>query len=1525
MKQFLFFLLIVFSLSLTAQNFNMIPGTNGGAGFPVRGCTPAITFYDTGGPRGNYSNNEDNIAVFCPTIVTDLAELNFVRLNLGSGDTLTIYDGDSVSAPVLITMDETTTAPGLIRATQATSGGCLTVRFISNGSGTGSGWGASRGCFNPCQAISTTIITTPAADADGIIRICQGDTINFEGSAIFSNGTTTGSYSWDLGNGGGVVSGAIQSETYTTAQSYPVKFFATDEFGCSDRIDTELYVHVSTDPDFTGTRAQDTQVCFGETTQLFGVVQPTEYSVQISRDISDTTFLDDLEAGVPDVTYRTCINVEGFPLGSTINNGSDLLEVFMNIEHSYTGDLDILLTSPNGTTVRLFEQSGGNSYFGEPIYPDVTLDPGIGYDYFFTESRAATQTLVQTAAATGGSVSVPAGDYLPLDPFSTFVGSTINGQWCLSITDNLSRDNGYIFFWGLNFDPSIVPDEIAYTPQETSSEWLSNPDIIAVNGNAVTVQPSVVGSNCYTFEFVDSFDCVYTEVVCVDVAPEIPVGIPYDFTICDTGISTTVDLRLNTPILLNGLPTPRYQVNYYEDETAANAGTGRITNTAAYPIGSTTQTIYGAVFNTATGCSNVQPIVINIIDFSSITIPTIDVCEPLVNYDLEQYIRDNTSVGNSTDIAVTVHTSQNDANSGNNPVQNIDNYNQSFGNEQFFVKFQSNIDASCAGTSTIDIEVIPGPSSVSLLDLQECSLTSEFDFDLTTNGAIIENAQSPSNPNLLIEYFTDVAYDPSDLIANPSSFENTSNPQTIYVKVTDPAYPDCFLELDFTIDVSIEPIFNTVNNIVKCDAGNDGEEVFDLTSRESDIVGTQTDLQISYHNSMNEALSGANPITTASAYTNIDAPTETIYVRLLRSDNMVCQVMTGTFDLELITEPVVNPVNDIVYCDEGSDGEETFIFDPLIPQILLSQNSANYNVTFHDDLNEAQTGQDDLALTGYENTSQSQTIYIRVEVDSNPDCYTIGDFDISVTPLPVLTAADDLSQCDDLSRDGVEVFNLRDNESTIVASVGNTNLTVTYHDSRNSAVDGFPSINSMHESSSDRETIFVRVLDNDTTCVNITSFDIIVLPIPDLGNPITLEECDVMGAMRANFTLSENTTFIKDGQSATTVTYFENRTAAIAGGVGLDDSNFENATNPQTIFYRIEDNSTGCFNIGDFQIEAVDAPTAIMPASLDNCDEGNGTATVDLRQVTSDVTAGQSGTSLSFYESQSDAEDEVGAVANNYQYSSDTTIYIRVDDDSTECVSYTTVDLIFNDLPNPNLLPEYLLCVDVDGSLLNGPVELNTGLTNADYSFQWLLGGDLIAGASGSSYNAVEAGDYQVIATEILTGCENSASTTVRQRGVPESYDVNIVTDPFSFNHDVIVTATGPDEYWFSLDDGPYLYTGNFENVLPGPHKIAIAERNGCGEIIEEIFVFGYPDFFTPNDDGYHDTWNIVGGDRLPGTTVYVYDRYGKLIKQIDPSGAGWDGTFNGQPLPSSDYWFQINYEFDGVQAEARGHFAMKR
>ncbi|WP_394908110.1 T9SS type B sorting domain-containing protein, partial [uncultured Mesonia sp.] len=76
-------------------------------------------------------------------------------------------------------------------------------------------------------------------------------------------------------------------------------------------------------------------------------------------------------------------------------------------------------------------------------------------------------------------------------------------------------------------------------------------------------------------------------------------------------------------------------------------------------------------------------------------------------------------------------------------------------------------------------------------------------------------------------------------------------------------------------------------------------------------------------------------------------------------------------------------------------------------------------------------------------------------------------------------------------------------------------------------------------------------------------------------------------------------------------------------------------------------------------------------------------------------------------------------------------------------------------------------------------------------------------------------------------------------------------------------------------------------------------DKNGCGTTVREIAFIDYPKFFTPNEDGYNDTWNIIGlGEANIGAKIFIFDRYGKLLKQLSPSGPGWDGTFNGKPMP---------------------------
>ncbi len=118
-----------------------------------------------------------------------------------------------------------------------------------------------------------------------------------------------------------------------------------------------------------------------------------------------------------------------------------------------------------------------------------------------------------------------------------------------------------------------------------------------------------------------------------------------------------------------------------------------------------------------------------------------------------------------------------------------------------------------------------------------------------------------------------------------------------------------------------------------------------------------------------------------------------------------------------------------------------------------------------------------------------------------------------------------------------------------------------------------------------------------------------------------------------------------------------------------------------------------------------------------------------------------------------------------------------------------------------------------------------------------------------------------------------------------------------------------------------------FTNVEPGVHTVTITEVNGCGSLTIEVSVVDYMKYFTPNGDGVNDTWRIIGLESQENAQVFIFDRQGKLLKQLSSTSEGWDGTYNGNILTSNDYWFKVVYTepTTGQVKEFRSHFSLKK
>lgn len=141
-----------------------------------------------------------------------------------------------------------------------------------------------------------------------------------------------------------------------------------------------------------------------------------------------------------------------------------------------------------------------------------------------------------------------------------------------------------------------------------------------------------------------------------------------------------------------------------------------------------------------------------------------------------------------------------------------------------------------------------------------------------------------------------------------------------------------------------------------------------------------------------------------------------------------------------------------------------------------------------------------------------------------------------------------------------------------------------------------------------------------------------------------------------------------------------------------------------------------------------------------------------------------------------------------------------------------------------------------------------------------------------------------------------------------------------------IDAATGTEPFQYSVDEKELSDNNQFDNLKFGPHTAYVIDAAGCSTTYD----FNLPapgitpsSILTPNGDGVNDTWQVDGlSDVYPEAEVVIYDRYGKKLVTLTGSQS-WDGTYNGNPMPTTDYWYEIKIgEIDRIYT---GHFTLLR
>ncbi|WP_340202677.1 T9SS type B sorting domain-containing protein [Ascidiimonas sp. W6] len=226
--------------------------------------------------------------------------------------------------------------------------------------------------------------------------------------------------------------------------------------------------------------------------------------------------------------------------------------------------------------------------------------------------------------------------------------------------------------------------------------------------------------------------------------------------------------------------------------------------------------------------------------------------------------------------------------------------------------------------------------------------------------------------------------------------------------------------------------------------------------------------------------------------------------------------------------------------------------------------------------------------------------------------------------------------------------------------------------------------------------------------------------------------------------------------------------------------------------------------------------------------------------------------------------------------------------------------------------------------------------TNADgyvwYGFD--PNGDEVELTTTRSIDFEIEGTYRLVAYTIIDvsgeeyRCENSKLIEVITTEGPRFENIRI--EPIGDLTRIIIETSGSGDYEYAINNpnGPYQDANFFDLADVGNITVYAREKSGCGLISRQLFFnpvsILFPKFFTPNSDTINDFWNILE-DRvndIPVTGLQIFDRYGKLLTRIRPQESGWDGTFNGRPMPASDYWFAAILENGEI---LKGHFALKR
>ncbi len=531
MKRFFILVLCVFAtLCVFSQNFNLNATTTVNLN-----CASGGVLYDSGGAAASYPANQN----FAYTICTNGNPLSaqVVSVLMGTGDFLAVFDGtNTITSPLLFVFDANNSlASGAqLRASATNLSGCLTFQMSSDAALEGN-FQFTLSCLPACQNITADVLSSSPAigvNDTNYIDLCPKDTLIITGTGIYTQNNITYAQSdatsifyWDFG-----ILGKDTGQTIILPipipKIYSFTMIVMDVNGCRSINELPYTIRKAPQPELS-TIIADSTLCLNQSTLMYSqifsqsidsFVTGDTIRLQSSVSVTDTVFLPDDSDNISGNGITTPIiynlPISGYQPGAQMTLTSDLIEICLDIEHSWVGDLDIILVCPSGQSIALIDFSPPGTPGNDLGIPGVGTAAGTPFTYCW--SPTATLGSIAVGQPAIANTPITAGTYSPVGNWNSLIGCPLNGNWSIQIFDDYGGDDGWTFGASASFNPAKLASNDSLVIRYENPLWQPNSNITTFLGNdSIQITLTDTAQTTFYFSVEDNLGCIFYDTATI--------------------------------------------------------------------------------------------------------------------------------------------------------------------------------------------------------------------------------------------------------------------------------------------------------------------------------------------------------------------------------------------------------------------------------------------------------------------------------------------------------------------------------------------------------------------------------------------------------------------------------------------------------------------------------------------------------------------------------------------------------------------------------------------------------------------------------------------------------------------------------------------------------------------------------------------------------------------------------------------------------------------------------------------------